>query len=283
MATFSHKGVNYHVSMWGDKHKAPLILLHGFSQSADTWKPLSHDLAQLRYVVAPDFIGHGKSDKPVDPKLYDMKAIHEWLTVLIQWLEVDRVDLLGYSMGGRIALSYAVDAPKRVASLVLESTGLGPSSAQQREDVMRRDKEMIEKLSAQSLEEFMDVWEKLPVFESQKNLAPEVRESLRAARMKNDPHALALTVQGTGQHIMPDYLQDICLLPMPILYIAGMLDRRYMKIAEKLQGNKGITSLVLNAGHSTHLEAPEAFTHQVNAFLRDSSPLSKEKSVNLLG
>lgn len=276
MPSFSHKGVTYHISMWGEKNKAPLILLHGFAQSSDTWKLISKEMTEHRFVVAPDFIGHGKSDKPIASEVYEMGAIKEWLTALIQWMEFECVDLLGYSMGGRIALSFAMSAPQKVASLVLESAGLGSRTAQQHQAMVSRDNELIDKLTRSSLDDFMDEWEDLPLFESQKNLPLEVRESLRKARMQNDPQALAFVVRGAGQHTMPDYSQDICLLPMPILYIAGILDRNYQKIAESLQSCEGITCVTLNAGHNTHLEVPEAFIHQVKVFLQDSSPLSKE-------
>lgn len=280
MATFLHKGVSYHVSIRGDNRKPPLILLHGFSQSSETWDPVFQELTKHRSVLAPDFIGHGRSEKPADARLYEMEVIRDWLTALTHWIGADRVDLLGYSMGGRIALSYAIDTPHKVASLILESTGLGPSTTQQHLAMVKRDKDMIEKLVTKSLEEFMDAWENLPVFESQKQLPFEVRKSLRMARMKNDARALALMVQGTGQHIMPAYSRDIRLLPMPILYIAGNLDRRYMKIAEKLQHNEGISCILLDAGHNTHLEASQAFVRRVNAFLQDSSHLSTEMPVN---
>ncbi|MGI6105268.1 MAG: 2-succinyl-6-hydroxy-2,4-cyclohexadiene-1-carboxylate synthase [Raoultibacter sp.] len=278
MATFFHKGVTYHVSMWGDRRKAPLVMLHGFSQSSDTWKTVAEELAETRFILAPDFVGHGQSESSSDAEAYTMRAIRDWLTALVQSHWINYFDLLGYSMGGRIALSYAVENPHAISSLILESTGLGPASEQQREAMSKRDREMIDKLESVSIEAFMDEWENLPVFESQKQLSPEKRAALRAARLANNPQALRLTMLGSGQHLMPDYSQAICRLPMPILYLAGMLDRRYTKIAEQLQYEEHISCRLLNAGHNIHFEEPEAFTRQVNAFLRDLSPLGKDAS-----
>lgn len=276
MAIFSHKGIHYHVAEWGDRTKPPLVLLHGFAQSSATWEQAAKHLAQHRFVIAPDFIGHGKSDKPREWDSYEMGAVLSMITGLLRWLWVDRVDLCGYSMGGRIALTYACAQPYRVSSLILESTGLGPKTEQQHQAMLKRDSEMIAKLSEATIEEFMDEWEMQPIFESQRTLSQETQKAIRQARCGNDPHALAFTIRGTGQHTMPDLSRRIEKLPMPILYIAGILDRRYLKIAEKLQYIDGISCVLLNTGHNTHLEAPDSFVRQVNAFLRDSSPLGMD-------
>lgn len=280
MAIFSHKGIHYHVSQWGDKNNPPLVLLHGFAQSSQTWEPIAERLAEHRFVVAPDFIGHGKTDKPDIPESYEMSAMLDAINGLMRWLWADRIDLVGYSMGGRIALTYACAMPHHVASLVLESAALGSKTEQQHQAMMKRNIELIERLSEQSIEEFMDEWEQLPIFESQRRLPEEVKRSLRKARCANDTRALALTLRGTGQHTMSDLSWRINKLSMPIMYIAGILDRRYVKVAEQLQRNENVSCVLLNAGHNTHLEAPDAFVHRVNIFLRNSSPLIPNQHTN---
>ncbi|MDR0514954.1 MAG: 2-succinyl-6-hydroxy-2,4-cyclohexadiene-1-carboxylate synthase [Coriobacteriaceae bacterium] len=277
MAIFSYKGIHYHVAQWGSKENPPLVLLHGFTQSAQTWEAVAQELAQTRFVIAPDFVGHGKSDRPTEPASYEMGAVLESLAALLRWYWIERADVLGYSMGGRIALAFAIARPHRVASLVLESAGLGPSTVEQHEAMLRRDFALIEKLLEGDIEAFMDEWEAQPVFDSQRRLPEEARRRLRAQRCANDTHALALSIRGTGQHTMPDLSARMGGLPMPVLYIAGILDRRYLRIAEKLQHLPGISCVLLNAGHNTHLEAPEAFCRQVRSFLEES-PLSGKQT-----
>jgi len=271
MAVFSHKGVQYHVSEWGDRKNPPLVLLHGFSQSSKTWEEVAPCLAKDRFVVAPDFVGHGKTDNPTDASLYEMNSVLEFLSALLHWIWVDRVDLVGYSMGGRIGLMYAATQPHRVASLVLESSGLGPQTIQQHQAMLKRDLDLINRLRENDIKAFMDFWEEQAVFESQKSLPADVQERLRVARRENDPQALALTVRGTGQHIMPDLSRKIAILPMKVMYIAGILDRRYLKIAEKIQHYENTSCVLLNTGHNTHLEAPDSFAAQVKKFLETSS------------
>lgn len=273
MPHFLHKGINYHFLTWGDEKNPPLILLHGFAQSADSWEGVSCSLSKHRYLMAPDLIGHGRSDKPHNLSVYTMNYICGWLDAFFDHLGFEQIDLCAYSMGGRIALLYAFEFPQRLRTLVLESAGLGSQSLQEAHDIQKRDASIIEKLRTIPLSEFMDEWENLPVFASQKQLAPKLQAALRASRMKNDPQALALITQGSGQHVMPNYLQSMHNLAIPTLYIAGCLDKRYAKIARtlKAQASAHMHTRLLQAGHNTHLETPKVFAHTVNAFLQDFS------------
>lgn len=264
---FVHRGVRYCVCEWGDAGNLPVVLLHGFAQSAESWCDTAPLLAQKRLAVALDFVGHGKSDKPEDASLYEMGAVLEALSAFLTERFSCKVALAGYSMGGRMALAFACAHPNKVSALVLESAGLGPKTEQQHAAMQRRDAETIERLATSSIEEFVDYWEQLPLFETQHHLPQDVRDRLRRGRLANDPRALARTVRGTGQHSMTDYSDRIGHLPMPILYIAGILDRKYLKIAENLAHEENVSCVLLNTGHNTHLEDPETFARQVSAFL----------------
>lgn len=264
---FAHRGVRYRVCEWGDADKAPVVLLHGFAQSAESWCDVAPSLAKNRFVVALDCIGHGKSDRPDDPPLYEMSAVLDALSAFLTERFSRKVALVGYSMGGRIALAFACGEPNRVSALVLESAGLGPKTGQQHAAMRHRDADMIERLLSMDIEAFMDEWEQLPIFETQKRLPAELRDRVRRERIANDPRALAYTVRGTGQHSMIDYSSHIKHLPMPILYIAGILDRKYLKIAENLAHEENVSCVLLNTGHNTHLEDPEAFARQLGGFL----------------
>ncbi len=276
MGIISLKGIHLHYSEWGDKDKPPLVLLHGFAQSTKTWEEVAPRLAKDRRVVALDLIGHGKSDKPDEPASYEMGPMLQSISALQRRLWADRIDILGYSMGGRIALTYACTQPHRVSSLILESTGLGPDTAQQHQAMLKRDLDLIERLSTAKIKDFVDFWEGMSIFETQKRLPPEVRKKIRAERLANDPRALALTVRGSGQHTMANLTRQIEALPLPVLYMAGILDRKYLKNAEKLQHNKGISCILANTGHNIHVEDPDAFCRRVQQFL-DEPPGKRKK------
>src|SRR5947207_11329176 len=99
----------------------PLLLLHGFTGSAATWAPLIDSLPPHFGTIAPDLIGHGRSDSPPDAHRYYMARCMADLLAMLDALEVERTDLLGYSMGGRVALHLVAVAPERVGAPVLES------------------------------------------------------------------------------------------------------------------------------------------------------------------
>lgn len=264
---FEHNGIRYHAAEWGDLAALPVVLLHGFAQSASTWDAVGPLLARKYRAIALDFVGHGKSDKPDDPTVYEMDAVLDALSAFLNDRFTRKAALIGYSMGGRVALAFACRYPTKISMLVLESAGLGPKTAQQHAAMQHRDAEMIERLLASDMASFTDWWEGFSLFESQKRLPEKVRDRVRAERIANDPKALAYTVRGTGQHCMVDYSARIARLPMPILYIAGILDRKYLKIAENLAHGENVSCVLLNTGHNTHLEDPETFAKQVSVFL----------------
>src|SRR5262245_42343701 len=100
----------------------PLLLLHGFTGSAATWLSLIGALPPHTGAIVPDLIGHGRSDSPPAAERYRMECCVADLLALLDALEVERADVLGYSMGGRVALQLAAAAPERVGALVLESS-----------------------------------------------------------------------------------------------------------------------------------------------------------------
>lgn len=264
---FEHLGVRYHVAEWGDPDDPPVVLLHGFAQSAESWAEVASRLADSRRIVALDLVGHGKSDKPDDPTVYEMDAVVDALSAFLSEQFSRKAALVGYSMGGRIALALACGEPSRISSLVLESAGLGPKTGQQHAAMQHRDAATIERLLSTDIDMFMDEWQQQPIFESQRRLPQDVRDRIRRERVANDSRALAYAVRGTGQHSMIDYSLHIKHLPMPILYIAGILDRKYLKIAENLACEENVSCVLLNTGHNTHLEDPATFAKQVNGFL----------------
>lgn len=101
-----------------------VVLLHGFSQSADSWVEAGviDVLAERRQVIALDRLGHGGSDAPSSPAEYEEPTSLEDITAVLDVEEIGRVALWGYSLGGRSAMSYTIHHPERVTALVQGST-----------------------------------------------------------------------------------------------------------------------------------------------------------------
>ena len=120
----------------------------------------------------------------------------------------------------------------------------------------------------------MDFWEQLPLFASQRDLPPDVRERLRAGRMANDAEALARTFEQAGQHVMPSRAETLETLDVlragdtPLLYLAGERDEKYRALAAQAAEAGATVCIIPGAGHNAHLEAPATFAKEVASFLR---------------
>lgn len=97
----------------------PLLLLHGWANSALTLEPLARALADLRETIVPDLPGFGRTERPRDPQGWDTAAYATWVLAFMDKLGIARADLFGHSHGGRIALYIAATHPERVGRLIL--------------------------------------------------------------------------------------------------------------------------------------------------------------------
>ncbi|MFN2497351.1 MAG: alpha/beta fold hydrolase [Pseudonocardiaceae bacterium] len=99
----------------------PLLLIHGIGDSSDTWREVIPALARRHLVIAPDLLGHGASDKPRAD--YSVAAYANGMRDLLGILDVERVTLVGHSLGGGVAMQFAYQFPERTERLVLVATG----------------------------------------------------------------------------------------------------------------------------------------------------------------
>lgn len=247
-----------------------LLLLHGFTGSAAAWHNHIARLAPHFRTIAPDLIGHGYSDAPSDPDRYTVERCGIDLLALLDALEVERAAVLGYSMGGRVALRLAATAPERVCALILESSSPGLTDAAEQRARVTADEALAEAIDRDGLVAFIDRWERLPLFSSQAALPEETRARLRAQRLQNNPRGLANSLRGMGVGRQTPLWDRLALVDMPTLLITGELDPKYCAIAQQMVAalpNAALAS-VPNAGHTVHLEQSQAFTEHVLGFLQ---------------
>src|SRR3954463_12180198 len=102
-----------------------LLLLHGIGNNCETWAGVIDRLAETHTVIAPDLLGHGRSDKPRGD--YSIAAYANGMRDLLSVLDIERATVVGHSLGGGIALQFAYQFPELCERLVLVgSGGLGP-------------------------------------------------------------------------------------------------------------------------------------------------------------
>jgi 2-succinyl-6-hydroxy-2,4-cyclohexadiene-1-carboxylate synthase len=271
MSTVRVNGIDFHVEDRGSG--MPLVLLHGFTGSAASWSPVIQDLARFHRVVAIDIIGHGASSAPEDLSHYVFEqALHDLVEVTAQ-LGVARAAWLGYSMGGRLALGMAVDHPERVSSLILESATAGIQHEMERLQRAEADQDLARRIEVIGIETFVQQWERLPIWESQRALPAEVLQFEREIRLRNRAVGLAHSLRGMGQGAQPSYWDRLSEIGVPVLLIAGALDRKFVGIAGQMGVRiaGGQLSVVPGAGHTVHLERRGEFLEDVGEFLARSN------------
>jgi len=258
-------GLSYTVS--GDPHCPAILLLHGFMGSRADWADTISALDEHYYCVAPDLPGHGAS-VGLPPENYTIEGATRALLSLLDELDVERLAVVGYSMGGRLALYLALRHPERCSGLFLESASPGIEGAAEREARRRADEERAKRLVAGDFETFLADWYQQPLFAS---LARQERllEKIIEARRWNKPDELARSLRGMGTGNQPSLWEDLVGLRVPALAVAGELDEKYVGIARRMAArNRRLrTAFVPGAGHNVRLEAPEAYLALLQDFL----------------
>ena len=239
----------------------PLVCFHGFSESGSTWDGIK---VQGYRLIRIDSMGHGRSARPMELQPYELLQMLSDLHKVIYAVAGERYALMGYSMGARLALLYALEYPHEVTHLILESGSVGIEDEGGRQDRYVADQGLAERIRAHDITWFSETWAKLEIFRTQQGLPTKVQQQIRGRRLLNSPHALAFTLEGSGQGTMPYVGHRLSELTMPICYISGELDAKYTAIGARYFGD--VHRIVPQVGHNVHVEAPEAYRQILERF-----------------
>jgi 2-succinyl-6-hydroxy-2,4-cyclohexadiene-1-carboxylate synthase len=265
----SINGVQYHVEVKGQGF--PMLLLHGFTGDSSTWDRVLPNLESYK-TIALDLLGHGKTDSPEDHDRYRVEHAVEDLKRLLDELKIEKAFLLGYSMGGRLALAFAAAYPESVKALILESSSPGLRAEDERKERAAGDEKLANMIVSKGLEDFVDYWENIPLFSSQKSLPAGIQEEIRNNRLSQNPRGLANSLRGMGTGRQPSYWEELRHLPMEVLLVTGELDSKFCRIAEAMKEEVQNSTVikVSGAGHALHVEEPEKFGTIVREFLKNT-------------
>lgn len=252
------------------KDKDTILFLHGFTGKLNDWKDVAEQVDDRFNKIALDLIGHGKSSSPPDVQHYKIESIIEQIEQIFIQLNLRQIILLGYSMGGRAALSFAIEKPELIKALILESTTAGIKNENERTERKNSDEELAAYLEKNNVESFIDKWLDKEIFGTIRRFSNEKIKMIKEEKMKNTRIGLANSLRGFGTGNM-DYLGDkLGKLKMPVLLLSGQLDSKFTKLNAGMQ--KLIPSskhvVVGNAGHNIHLEEQKKFIKAVNKFLK---------------
>jgi pimeloyl-ACP methyl ester carboxylesterase len=263
-----------------------LLLLHGLGADHTTWEPVVDQLARRYTVVAPDLLGHGQSAKPRAD--YTLGGYANGMRDLLTILGIDRVNLVGHSFGGGVAMQFAYQFPERTERLVLVgSGGLGPEVTPVIRAISTPGFEYamgpltlpgvrhvvstaIRGLKRTGLKEFRDFDEVAAIYETFKEY--DARSAIA--------HVTRAVVDWRGQIVtMADraYLTE----EMPLCVIWGEDDRvipaSHAALAAELAPSARV-EVVANAGHFPHKDHPERFVRILNDFIRKSQPATYSRA-----
>ncbi|MRN07723.1 2-succinyl-6-hydroxy-2,4-cyclohexadiene-1-carboxylate synthase [Lactobacillus sp. 0.1XD8-4] len=254
--------VRYHYQWLNNfqPNRPTIVCLHGFTGTLGTFSNLFPD--RDYNFLGIDLIGHGQTSIYVHPAYYRMENVISNLQKLMRSLQIKPYYVLGYSMGGRVALAWAVNDPN-VKGLILESARPGIADEDERQARRQNDNRLAGKILAHPLADFVNYWENIPLFASQKQLSSKIRQHIRKQRMSQQSYGLAMSLMmmGTGQQ--KNYWG--CLpQKIPVLLVVGEQDQKFQEIARKMRSKAPqMTISILPSGHCVHLEVPVLFSKMV--------------------
>lgn len=251
------------ITFAGYPNNEPLVLLHGFLGDHHDWQTVITALSSRFFCIIPDLPGHGDSAhiNISDPGFSDCCQL---IDSALSALNIEHYHLLGYSLGGRLALHMAQRVPAKLLSLTLESCHPGLTSVDEQQQRWQNDSVWANRLAQLPIRQFLDLWYQQGVFAE---LSAQQRQQLIDKRAHNNPLSLANCYQATSLAKQ----QNLWTIPQQLNcechYILGENDKKFSQLAQTWQQTGAPLKLhhIANAGHNVHLAQPQAFSQVVLA------------------
>jgi len=238
----------------GDPRSPPLIFLHGFMGSKEDWKEMFESFESRFYCIAFDLPGHGST-----PYCDEMMSV---LKKEIQKYEgIAKPAIIGYSMGGRIALRSQHLASK----IAIISGHPGLKSKKEKEERRKSDEIWCEKLLTLPFDLFFAEWYAQPIFQTFSRNGPLMQLIIKR-RMKQNPHHLSHVLRQMSLGNQPRITRYRC----PCLFLYGEEDWKYREIYNKLPKTVGVAG-IKNSGHAIHFENPQECAKKILNWMRDDN------------
>jgi 2-succinyl-6-hydroxy-2,4-cyclohexadiene-1-carboxylate synthase len=182
---------------------------------------------------------------------------------------IHRCSLVGYSMGGRVALYFALFHPERVRRLVLESASPGLPTEAERAERREVDEQRARRIE-DDLETFLEDWYRKSLFASLSRHG--LVEEMVRRRVANNADEVAQALRGLSPGEQPSLWNRLPELDVPTLVLTGALDDKYCAITERTAKHipKARRVVVPGAGHNVHAERPQAYLAQLGRFFDET-------------
>jgi 2-succinyl-6-hydroxy-2,4-cyclohexadiene-1-carboxylate synthase len=227
-----------------------VLFIPGFMQRGDAWRPVA-ELLPERY-----------------PSRVLDHAEHSFEGRLREIDEADADVLVGYSLGGRLALRAALRSPGSFTAVVLVGSTAGIEEGPMRAQRAEADEKLASWIEAMPIEDIVALWERQPLFADQSEALVEAQ---RPGRLSQDPRSLALLLRTAGQGVLDPVWDELHSFELPLLAIAGARDDGYSAAAKRIASvaPNARAAIVEDAGHAPQLQQPEAVASVIAEFLDD--------------
>lgn len=263
--------IKFHYSFRGSKDNPLILFLHGFMGDSQEFNEVISVLSNQFCCLVVDLPGHGQTRVLGGEDCYIMTNTAQLLINWLKQLTVKKCILVGYSMGGRLALYLALYFPQYFSNVVLESAAPGLKTEGDRLERMKRDFELGQKLENTDFSLFVSNWYNQPLFASLKNYSDF--ELMKARRLQNNPLELAKSLRNLSTGCQPSLWDKLQQNKIPLLLLVGEYDEKFKAInsemAQRCQSAQ--LEIIPDSGHNIHLENPKAWVDRVGLFLRKSS------------
>ncbi len=231
-----------------------VLFIPGFMQRGDAWQPVAGLLAERYPGVLLDHEQH-----TYEGRLAEIAAAGE-----------GRV-LVGYSLGGRLALRAALADPRRYAGVVMLGATAGLDEPSLRRTRAEGDDRLATWIEAAPIEDVVAIWERQPLFADQSDALVEAQ---RPGRLRHRPAELARLLRSAGQGVLEPVWHELLEFELPLLALAGARDEGYVVAAHRIADTAphARAEIVEEAGHAAHLQQPEAVARLIATFVADSQP-----------
>lgn len=260
---------DYIHSWFLDETGIPIICLHGFTGCGSDFSIVADHLKRKRPLIAPNFPDYRSA--PSNTEITWATTLSTLDSIIEETTQGRPCVLVGYSMGGRIALQYALQNQSRLKGLVLIGATPGIEEADQKAQRLKQDNELAEKLTDQTIDDFITYWLNQPVLKSQEAIAEPYRTRMLEERGKLSLGSLSKYLQALGTGTMPSAWHRLNRLAVPTVLVTGEQDFKFTGIAHRIvsQIPGCVHTIIKDSGHSVCFEQPTAFTEHLETFVEN--------------
>lgn len=267
MPDFSIDNVRIHYDLWPGPGQH-IVLVHAYATNSKMWEPQIKPLAARRSVVAYDVRGFGQSSAPDDAGAYSQDRSIDDLLALLDHLKLETADICGLSMGGNIALNFALKYPERVSSLVVSGTGSGSGDPA---PFVEQTSNWARIAERDGMKAFADHLMTEAVFSGYASRGPRERAHLSSLIMANTAPGVAHTAREVlaKRPPIPQLVPRMRRMKVRSLLIAGELDEP-VAFATKVMADAipdARLEVISGGGHFNNLEFPERLNRLLGEFL----------------